>query len=131
MKELYCMLEDGRVLMVEIEDDLTTAHLKYYIKNRASNTLAAVDAFELTLRRAWTGRRWLNPDDADFDQRKQNIMSCSGNVMPLGTLMGANQFGFPSRRDHGRNGDVHVLIQLPPRLSDTGAPTPAASGGKA
>ncbi|KAE8979584.1 hypothetical protein PF005_g24004 [Phytophthora fragariae] len=70
-KTIRCRLQNGSIVIVEIGEDMTVAHLQQRIKNRAKIALAAYDAHQLTLHLARVNNQWLNTTSGDDVFRQQ------------------------------------------------------------
>jgi hypothetical protein len=112
MKRIFCVLKDGGVLVVDIRENQTTAHLKNSIKRLAPRTFESYDAHRLTLYRAWAGDKWLNTDTTDLEQQKQEILSQDSNIMQADVQLGSAEFAFTDGETH-HIGDINVLVRLP------------------
>ncbi|KAE9185292.1 hypothetical protein PF002_g26207 [Phytophthora fragariae] len=124
-KTIRCRLQNGSIVIVEIGEDMTVAHLQQRIKNRAKIALAAYDAHQLTLHLARVNNQWLNTTSGD-DVFRQQVQD-GNTVMDPDDQVGDLTFRFPTLSTLER-GKVHVLVQLPVYVRRKSKPDRADSG---
>ncbi|KAE9348548.1 hypothetical protein PR003_g6352 [Phytophthora rubi] len=127
-KTIRCRLQNGSIVIVDIGEDMTVAHLQQRIKNRAKIALAAYDAHQLTLHLARVNNQWLNTTSGD-DVFRQQVQDAN-TVMDPDDQVGDLTFRFPTLSTLER-GKVHVLVQLPDDAATTQPNPPATQDERA